>query len=318
MSLSVKDAFQILDLPVGADTTKVQINYHDQVLALEDDLVDASVFAILRVAYEVAIKYNNNNKIVDNIEQIIDVSYLIEGITILALLQELVTRYEIACMKEDDFWFEYYSKEANGQECDENCKEDIEEECDENLEEDIDEDDVEIPDFGYPDKDEARKLLTKIEELNFNSKDGSYSGILAEAYYHVLTEGLLHDKLKSLTWYQDRYNLVKKAIETDNSEIKNVDYILLAGKTLSKSENKDSLKKAIEYLLEIEIFFAMSVVTSLKYIARISKSTIKVSVTEGELENTDIVPDSSGKGSEKGGDKAGERGSGKGKNNKRE
>ena len=60
-SLSVKDAFQILDLPIGADTTKVQINYHDQVLALKDDLVDASVFAILRVAYEVAIKYNTNN-----------------------------------------------------------------------------------------------------------------------------------------------------------------------------------------------------------------------------------------------------------------
>lgn len=249
---SVREAFETLDLPVGADTTMIQINYHDQVLALEVDLADAREFASLRVAYEVAIKYNNNNKIVDNIQQIIDVSYLIEGITILALLQELVTRYEIACMKEDDFWFEYYSKEANEDEWDENCKEDIEEEWDENLEEDIDEDDVEIPDFGYPDKDEARKLLTKLEELNFNSKDGSYSGILAEAYYHVLTEGLLHDKLKSLTWYQDRYNLVKKAIETDNSEIKNVDYLLLAGKTLSKSENKDSLKKAIEYLLEIE------------------------------------------------------------------
>lgn len=237
--IPVKEAFQTFDLPVGADTTMLQIHYHDQVLALEADLADASEFASLRVAYEVAIKYNTNKK-VDNNEQITDVSYLREGIRIMALLQELETRYVIASMKEDDFWFEYYSKEAN------------EEECDENLEEDIDEDDVEIPDFGYPDKDEARELLTKLEELNFNSKDGLYSGILAEAYYHVLTKGFLHDKLQSLTWYQDRYNLVKKAIETDNSERKNVDYILLAGKMLSKSENKDSIKKSIEYFLEIE------------------------------------------------------------------
>ncbi|MGN0321248.1 MAG: FMN-binding protein [Lachnospira sp.] len=43
-------------------------------------------------------------------------------------------------------------------------------------------------------------------------------------------------------------------------------------------------------------------------------NALEAAVTEGELENTDIVPDSSGKG----GDKAGERGSGKGKNNKRE
>lgn len=108
-SLSVKDAFQILDLPIGADTTKVQINYHDQVLALEDDLVDASVFAILRVAYEVAIKYNTN-KNVDNNDQIIDVSYLREGIKNLSLLQEIYTRNIIAANKEDEFWDNYYSE----------------------------------------------------------------------------------------------------------------------------------------------------------------------------------------------------------------
>ena len=94
--------------------------------------------------------------------------------------------------------FHYYSEEDNEEDNDEDNNENNNEDNEEakinaelnDDEYETDEDDIEIPDFGYPDMSEAQELLKKIENLHFNNDKGYNSGILAEAYYQMIMEVL--------------------------------------------------------------------------------------------------------------------------------
>ncbi|MGN0339797.1 MAG: hypothetical protein ACI4D0_04800 [Lachnospira sp.] len=132
------------------------------------------------------------------------------------------------------------------------CAEKFVELNDDEYETDDEQVEIEIPDFGYPGIEEVQELLKIIENLHFNNDKGYYSGILAEAYYQMLMEGRIAVNNTDLKWHQWKYNYARKALDTDNSQVKDVEYLYACGVWLSRSGNIDSIKQAIGYLLEVE------------------------------------------------------------------
>lgn len=237
--ISLKEAFKILNMQATFDKTLLQMNYHFQVFHLQDNNAKDRDFAKLRIAYEVLSKYIDTPEIQGSLEQTIDVSYLFEGIKYLSLLQEIRAREIDAIEREREFW-DFYD----------GC-EDIEE-VGNPHESDDEPHEIIKPDFDYPDKGEADKLLKKIESLCFRDKKQGYESILAEAYYQMMIVGERPPKKSELVWYLWCYNYAKKALDTDNSQIKDVEYLYMCGYMLSMSGNKDNISQSINYLSEAE------------------------------------------------------------------
>ena len=256
-SISPKEAYTILNIQATFDKTVIQMNYHNLVYDLQEEMECAEKFAELRIAYEVLLIYIEKPEIIESIEHPIDVSYLSEGIKYLSLLQEIWARKIRASEREDEFWDNYYAEEDDEDELDDEYEEDNEEansnaELNDEYETADEQVEIEIPDFGYPDIEEVQELLKIIENLHFNNDKGYYSGILAEAYYQMIMEGRIAVNNTDLKWHQWRYNYARKALDTDNSQVKDVEYLYACGVYLSRSGNIDSIKQAIGYLLEVE------------------------------------------------------------------
>ena len=216
-SMSAEEAYKILGIIISDDLNSVQMRYHKMIFKYQEKEENAAIFAKLRVAYEVILKYLEKP---ENPKQIIDVSFLSEAIENLAYLQEIRSR-RIKASREEDEFFENYSEPES---------------------DDAEDDEPEIPDFGYPDEGEAECLLKRIESIHFKSKNDCFDGILAESFYQMIFEAA-KDK---------QFDYAKKALDTDPNKEKDVEYLYQCGNLLWESNNADNIRIAIGYLSEAE------------------------------------------------------------------
>ncbi|MGN0514038.1 MAG: tetratricopeptide repeat protein [Lachnospiraceae bacterium] len=222
-SMSAEEAYKILGIIISDDLNFVQMRYHKMIFKYQDKEENAAIFARLRVAYEVILKYLEKP---ENPKQIIDVSYLSEAIENLAYLQEIRSR-RIKASREEEEFFENYS-EPESEDADDA--------------EDDETDEPEIPDFGYPDEGEAESILKRIESIHFKSKKDCFDSILAEGYYQMIFTAAK----------EKQYDYAKKALDADPNKEKDVEYLYQCGNLLWESNNRDNIRMAIGYLSEAE------------------------------------------------------------------
>ena len=219
-SMSAEEAYKFLGIIISDDLNFVQMRYHKMIFKYQEKEENAAIFAKLRVAYEVILKYLEKP---ENPKQIIDVSFLSEAIENLAYLQEIRSRRIKASREEDEFFENYSEPERDDTDDDET-------------------DEPEIPDFGYPDEGEAKSILKRIESIHFKSKNDCFDGILAEGYYQMIFTAAK----------EEQFDYAKKALDTDPNKEKDVEYLYQCGNLLWESNNADNIRIAIGYLSEAE------------------------------------------------------------------
>lgn len=228
-SLSPIAAFKILGMKPTENKKLIQMGYHKSVMELQEKETAAMKFTNMRAAYEVIIKYIENP---EKPEETIDVSYLLEAIEKLACLQEIESRYRTAQIREYEFRENHPEIHIDADESDQD-----------------DEQEIEVPDFGYPDYRKAEELLKNLESMHFKSEQKCPDSILAEAYYEMIFVcRMMHVKKGVRAVYLNPFDYAKKALDKEKS----IEYLYWCGYLLSQSRNMDSIEQAISYLSEAE------------------------------------------------------------------